>query len=603
MYNVSFLVDALPEHYFKAELLLFSLKKFGLISQSHILVHCTSRVDNSFLAFLDHSGYTYCQVEPFLDGTFCNKIQQLRSFRHTKAKGFFLLDIDTFILEPLLVPDENIFWAKIVDAPNPALPILKRIFDKAEISFPPIAPSDCDLKGGLTIDCNFNGGLYYIPARYLTDLDNRWRKWARWLYTSEGLFENERQRNHTDQVAMALSLTEGRISYKGLPSNYNCPIHLNGKQRTFQTDEPVRIIHYHKHITPFGMLDSGDADSPSIRSAIDSANHAIAEKGQFRFFPKFKRSSSATFRKNIAPSEFNNSLSKLTEKFGKRIRLVLHAGTPKTGSSSLQTYLYRNSESLRKRGILYPRNRHNPDLPKHQWLVSALRAVDSEKFLSGIEYTLNQFGDSTDTLILSAEGIFNHWWDFDNEAKSMLSSIASLFDTTVWIFFREPLSFSISLYQQNIQNPQNRRVDSYGRDLSFGQMLSDPWFMRHLDYFGFVCECEEIFGRENIKLLKHSENIVSVVHEFLGLEGLTEIGSRKNPSLSRPHIELLRVINRYPLRPNEKSKAIELTKPLAQLLEKFPSEPLSSEEEKRQVLTQCALGMHALKSEYGLEFQ
>ena len=38
-------------------------------------------------------------------------------------------------------------------------------------------------------------------------------------------------------------------------------------------------------------------------------------------------------------------------------RLLLHVGTPKTGTSYLQDVLFRNREVLRKQGILYPADR------------------------------------------------------------------------------------------------------------------------------------------------------------------------------------------------------------------------------------------------------
>ena len=56
-----------------------------------------------------------------------------------------------------------------------------------------------------------------------------------------------------------------------------------------------------------------------------------------------------------------------------RRRVILHVGTPKTGTSHLQDVLFRNREMLAKRGILYPADRFDAhflaalDLMKLTW--------------------------------------------------------------------------------------------------------------------------------------------------------------------------------------------------------------------------------------------
>lgn len=40
---------------------------------------------------------------------------------------------------------------------------------------------------------------------------------------------------------------------------------------------------------------------------------------------------------------------------GPRPQVTLHLGTEKTGSTSLQSYLFQNADRLRQRGVFYPR--------------------------------------------------------------------------------------------------------------------------------------------------------------------------------------------------------------------------------------------------------
>jgi len=102
-------------------------------------------------------------------------------------------------------------------------------------------------------------------------------------------------------------------------------------------------------------------------------------------------------------------------------RIILHAGTPKTGTTSLQIVLDQYREVLAQRGLLYPRamvapgaaaNRSYNVKPKHQWLVDDLMADNPARFADDIASVLGQMPSNINTLVLSTEGLFNHWWDF-----------------------------------------------------------------------------------------------------------------------------------------------------------------------------------------------
>jgi len=57
--------------------------------------------------------------------------------------------------------------------------------------------------------------------------------------------------------------------------------------------------------------------------------------------------------------QFANALAELLKPFEQspaKLKLIIHAGTPKTGTTSLQTYLHKKQRKLRGKGILYPHN-------------------------------------------------------------------------------------------------------------------------------------------------------------------------------------------------------------------------------------------------------
>jgi glycosyltransferase involved in cell wall biosynthesis len=291
---VSFVVDGIAEHYYKAELLLFSLKKFGGVPRNRILVQCVDRVSKDFLAFLQQRGYNHRLVAPFLDSKYCNKLQQLEGIETylADADGAYLLDIDMAVLAPFSVPDNQAICGKIVDIPNPPLHVLERIFSTAGIGLPAFVSPDCDQ--GMTLATNFNGGFLFIPRNLIGLVSGEWRRWASWLYQRPGLFDSPQQFIHVDQVAISMAIAARSLPFVQLSSNYNFPVHQKTRPTYFLKDQPIRILHYHRNINPDGMIFSSFPDGDTINNALAPFNAALTEQGRFAFFDGVKRQQTGT---------------------------------------------------------------------------------------------------------------------------------------------------------------------------------------------------------------------------------------------------------------------------------------------------------------------
>lgn len=602
MNKVSFVVDNLATHYYQAELLLFSLDHFGKQSKDNILVHCTTRVDTTFLNFLKINGYQYKIIEPFLDGKYCNKIQQLEAFNNSNEEGgVFLLDTDMFVLEPLNIPDQSSFCAKNVDGPNPPLETINAIFTKANIQCPPLVDTDWILDDSRTIATNFNGGFYYIPYKYVRTLLENWKKWATWLFQKPELFENPYQIMHTDQISMALATCDSQIPYLAIASNYNCPIHFVHPQRSFNSAIPVSNLHYHREISSFGTLKKDNASNDYIRNAIQKANSAIASHGKFNFFDKYKKSLVSSILRTDKTEKLNSFLSNFKAKHQKKLKFILHAGSPKTGTTSLQFFLDRHQNELNKLGYLYPTVYIETYAPKHQWLVNSFLNNDVDLLIEKFNLIFALIKNDIHTVILSTEGIFNHWFDYSQEAKSFLVILSEQFDLDLWVWFRSTTSFINSLYIQYIKNGQNSNVTCYGKNLSLLEMLQDEWFVKHLDYLGFVYETEALFKKEHVKLFAYDGEIISMVCKELGLKvDITSI-KRENTSMSSGvGIELLRIINRIPLNPVEKGECVALLTKMDKILRCYPQEKNCNEAANQIIFELSSLGVNILESEYNL---
>ncbi|MFZ2726686.1 MAG: hypothetical protein WAX77_10580 [Methylococcaceae bacterium] len=595
---ISFVVDGLALHYYQAELLLFSLNHFAKHPIENIIVHCTNRVDSRFINFLKKNNYKI--IEPFLDGKYCNKIKQLDTFNDIPDANILLLDTDTFVLKPLIIPNENLFHAKIVDAENPPLTVIKRIFQQAAIELPNIINTDWHLNNALTIATNFNGGFYYIPQKYSKVLNEAWKKWAAWLFAKPELFDNHHQIIHTDQVAMALALCESQIDYYNIASNYNCPIHNATVQNSFIKELPVILLHYHRELNTFGLLKKENASNASIKSAIETANQAIANYADFEFYSDYRKSLIQTI--NITSNTEKLTLALAKFKKLPPLTIILHAGTPKTGTTSLQYFLANKGIELKKQGFLYPNNYSQIYEPKHQWLVVALLNNNINIIIDEFNKIALQLDETIHTIILSTEGIYNHWFDYSQEAKSFLAVIAQYFSLNLWVCFREPLSLMDSLYCQYLKNPKIPSINCYGYDWSLIDMLKDEWFIKHLDYLGFIYEIEALLGKEHLFIHPYQENSVAVFINKLSLTIDFNEVERKNTKLGKISIELLKIINQQPLTHEEKADVlVHLTK-IDTILATYQQQSLIDETSKQIIMQLCALGLQNLYIDYQIDF-
>ena len=271
-----------------------------------------------------------------------------------------------------------------------------------------------------------------------------------------------------------------------------------------------------------------------------------------------------------------------------KLKLIIHAGTPKTGTTSLQSYLDKRQRKLRGKGILYPHNLdklQNPSAPKHQWIEKNLVTTNLESFLENFKNIISQVKKDTHTIILSSEGIYNYWWDFPDESKEFLGELSKFFDIEVWVWFREPLVFIESYYKQCIRNPQVESNPCYGKDLSFAEMLNIEWFSQHLNYQGFVTECQTLFGKNNVSVFKYQGDVVQEVIDQLGLATPHDNPTpRQNKSLNSASIKLLRTINHYDIKAKDKALLMPHLKEINRVLENYANDTLIDEESRKKVM-------------------
>ena len=547
---VSMVVDWLDAHPYQAEVLLATLEELAGVPRRRMVVQCTDRVPAEVIDHLRRRDHVVVVIEPYLDRTYCNKIAQLDHFLTPEgfaadSDGVLLLDLDIAVLAPLVIPDSDAVCGKVVDGPNPPLAAIEQVFQKAGVALPDVIPCDWRERGN-TIATNLNGGVIYIPRRLVAVVRERWRHWAAWMHADPDALPAARK--HIDQVSLALTLAEGDIPWRHLPTHWNFP---GGHDRTPSLDpaEPVRALHYHSWgLDDAGLVNPTYSTTTVLEEGVARVNSLVSEQ-PMAFFERFRRDR-ALQAVSLAPllehSLFSPDFVQREVAIGCRRRLLLHGGAPKTGTSSLQWHLAENRAELAARGIWFPTPTFSPE-PKHQPLNASLRKGDSAGFVAYVETALSDMPDDTHTVILTTEGIFNHWWDYPPEAKALLRRLAALFDFELCLWLREPVAFAVALWEQYLLNPpaEGASAGVQGRDVALADVLEDDWFRRHLDCLGVFQEMELLFGRGRVRALPFAGD---TVERFLGEYDIGPLGlppRRHNASLGRLGVGLARTVNRH----------------------------------------------------------
>jgi len=602
---ISCVVDGKSKFYFQAELLLHSILKTNTAKAENIIVHCTESVKESFLDFLDSLNLKYVIVTPFLDKKYCNKIIQLDYFKalHNKqnTKGVLLLDLDTFFVNKLSIPDPYVFSARIVGGANPPINDLIKIFEKAEITIP-VRKTSVLIQDIPTFENNFNGGFYYIPWDNLALISNEWKKWATWLYGRQDLFENQMHRIHVDQVSMCMALEVLEIKTKRLPSNFNFPSQVRKKIKVDQ-DLPVYLLHYHNTLSSFGYLETNPIQNPIIQESISKANDIINSIESFKFYYEF-RSSLIRFQR------LNNDCTELTEILKERfssfqkIRLLIHIGTPKTGTSSLQLCLNSKRKELRSKGFLYPIASKNEKYPKHQWVAKALKSKQPDIFKENFQTIRDQIDESIHTIILTTEGIYTQWGDFNYLSLSLLKSLCKVFEVNFLIWLREPSSFTKSYYIQCLKNPRLKNRECFGQDISVFELLENKWFQRVLDYLFVLNEIQYHFPQSELSIFEFQGNTIKQLFTHLELNIDLEKEIRENYSLQESSVSILRIINSFDLSVEEKAEAVSHLYSLDELMRPYASEThIQNEKLKAKVEWLLKFAKPQLQKSFKIDFQ
>src|SRR5262245_46826965 len=205
------------------------------------------------------------------------------------------------------------------------------------------------------------------------------------------------------------------------------------------------------------------------------------------------------------------------------MQLILHIGTPKTGTKALQGCLRKNAQRLSESGIYYgrfPGMRHSNALAQ---TVAEGKQAQVEAFLRGMVTNARTAG--AETIVISAEllyGMTIFFHNLDGQQRnywpSELASIGTLHSalpreiikTKVVVFFRRQDRFLESFYQEVIQlKPVTVSIDEF-KDRAIDLLDYQKNIALWRDVFGdcAIFKCDELSNSTEIFLreILHLDN-------------------------------------------------------------------------------------------------
>jgi hypothetical protein len=297
------------------------------------------------------------------------------------------------------------------------------------------------------------------------------------------------------------------------------------------------------------------------------------------------------------------------------MKLLLHIGSHKTGSTSIQHFCTLNSGLLKSLGYLYPEN--NDSAYFSNFLAAQLAKGQgslTEQHLKRAHEQARQ--EKCHTVIISAESFYGMTWFFldfqgklregdywQSEARLIeeLYKYCGEFDEIeIACYLRPQDEYAVSLYNQSVK-------DIFGISDSFEEWVEIAKSI--FDYESHIRLWEKVFGANSISLRNYStckqDLIRDFCDKFLNSECFDKADKkefRSNLRLSRDVLEFRRIFNRT--KP-DRSLAYVGARCFREITPKFPDKPgyqvYAPYVFRKNIFSSFVEGNRRLAERYGLE--
>lgn len=223
--------------------------------------------------------------------------------------------------------------------------------------------------------------------------------------------------------------------------------------------------------------------------------------------------------------------------------IYLHIGTFKTGTTSIQNFLFQNRDKLLDQGILYPLSgiRERNSIAHHNLPVELIK--ENRSHLSQEMYDINAGGWKElveeikrfqgEKVIISSEHFNRLVWEEIEKIKEYLSN----YEVKIIVFLRRQDEYFISYYCQDVKIAHywgniKSYISKYKNEGNYYQKL-EPW--------------KQIFGKENIIVKVFKKTLkTNLIPGFLKIiDCKSEITKNKGMAVKNvtPSLKIIKIIN------------------------------------------------------------
>ncbi|MBN9673838.1 hypothetical protein [Roseibium aggregatum] len=287
------------------------------------------------------------------------------------------------------------------------------------------------------------------------------------------------------------------------------------------------------------------------------------------------------------------------------VRIVLHIGTEKTATTSIQWHLYENRKLFAEKGVLYPEKLGGEN---HLCFPAlAIGRPDADEITTAAYALMKRFGydamdkyvletldwqiaaSKPDTILLSNEHLHSRITTTEqvHRLKRLLSTITDNIEIVLYIRRQDRLAVS---YYSTPFKFGKKTVDRVIPDVA-GQLP------HYYDYGKIVTQWSEVFGKDNITVRIFEEEVRAkggIINSFLNAARVTppktQLAKTHNESLSLEAIHFLASFNeKMDAFPDRAGELRKLRNDLVRFLERnYPAaRKLASRDAAKQFLARC----------------
>jgi len=245
------------------------------------------------------------------------------------------------------------------------------------------------------------------------------------------------------------------------------------------------------------------------------------------------------------------------------MRLILHIGTEKTATTTLQEFVYHNREALLQRGVALssllgePTNRklaaycmspgHFDDYFKDRQITTdEAKAKYFEGFEAAFAQEVRALSSRATTMFISSEHFHSRLRDLASIRRLKALLDASFDEVRIVCYFREQSAMLASLYSTAIKSGNIASLETFARHCSPDNAYFNyhSFFARWRDVFGREALVPRLYGREHFVGGDIRRDLVALLTGRAEFEGLDFSVADANRSLGAVGIELGRIGNK-----------------------------------------------------------